>query len=89
MIGKLSVADDQPESIMRTIRKLEGLCSKLDENGELDSIVCPCCSREMGPSELDIFQKNLLHLSDPEESPIMQSNKSRAEKNRTAVANYE
>eukprot|EP00978_Attheya_sp_CCMP212_P038475 scaffold191056_cov67-Attheya_sp.AAC.1 len=66
MIGKLSVADDQPESITRTIRKLEGLSSKLDENGEVDSIVCPCCSRDMGPSELEIFQKNLSQLADPE-----------------------
>jgi hypothetical protein len=43
----------------------------------------------MGPSEVEIFQKNLNRLSDPEESPIMQSDKSRAEKNRTAVSNYE
>jgi hypothetical protein len=43
----------------------------------------------MGPSDIEIFQNNISRLSDPEESPIMLSDKSLAERNRTAVANYE
>jgi len=74
---------DSPDTVTRMMKKLKKLARKSNPDGT-DAVVCPCCDRSMNATEAQVFKEKMSHLADPTDSPIVQSDQSRAEKIRKA-----
>jgi len=88
-IGELSSDEVQPESILKTMKKLKKLAKVKDNNGNVTELRCPCCTRVMDNNEIVVFQQQIDNLSHPENSAIIQMDQNNAQLNRSAMRNYE
>lgn len=88
-LGELSSEELQPEGVSKVIKKLRKLAKVRDETGTIVDIQCPCCARPMEGKEIEVFEKEMKELADPENSAIVKSEKHSAKLNRSALSNYE
>jgi len=87
-IGEYS-AEDTPESIARTMKKLKKMSKVKGSGGQILDIICPCCQRSMDTNEVMMFDATMESLSDPIRSELIQTDQASVGKNRSALRNYE
>ena len=62
-----------------------------DESGNLQDVICPCCTRSFNRERelIEVFQENLQVLGNKENSPLLKFNNEHAQKARAAKKNYQ
>lgn len=63
----------------------------MDDHGELQDVICPCCTRSFNKDmdSIKIFQDTMAGFGDKERSPLLQLNKENANRARAAKKNYQ
>lgn len=88
-IGELSAANDDPDTMIRTIDKLIELGVQKDSRGEINGIICPCCARDLDDEQMEVYSNRMNDLRNKESSPLIKQDQTRAGQNLQAQKNYE
>jgi len=90
-INEQSVEGLTGDVLFKLFKQIKKLAKIMDDHGELQDVICPCCTRSFNKDmdSIKIFQDTMAGFGDKERSPLLQLNKENANRVRAAKKNYQ